>query len=649
MSLTLEGDRWILLIDWIMDDGDILRLSSQPYCTWPTDSTPNAEYIPCIQSVPFSVAASDHLHRSGGGADPISSLVLSNPGSVLDLLMSRPIRNTQMSFVLVRPGGSYVADGNEIGIAYGDRVETYANGIFRIRITSLMARLKQPVGLLASSYDLQNQRARIVLGDVASVSGERVSEAENYQRLNDLPWYGLSTILEAGVAVDAADYKRATQPFQGLDLDAAITGKLSITMRGSLWLIDQQPEDQLIANAQFSDWTSGNPDGWTVTESPTASQVLQDGSNERARFSSDGTALIVKQDVLTIGLKYYVDIECTNLIGGALDVKCGGATIMQIDAVGFWQRAFVATGTDITLSAPVGGCDVILESVRCYRAEETNKINHVLYHLISNRAGIVLNRINDESMDALATAAPWTLGAEIDGNASIYDVARQALDNVCGDLWVDLAGFFRANRLRNPAGETPVAQFDASNIIPGSVTIRQDQLGGLRSRIIYGRNFAVLEDTDIDASVSASDRVALKRGPQFATTLVEPNVHYELTALGTPRDSWIRESADATDQLDHEMGLASGDSPAMLVEWSAAVDPNIGLADLQPFEAVSIKTAVPTLRYGRNVLLLGISGDLVKPRTLRLLAWAPSAAGVLLLDDGGELLTDDGGGIALED
>jgi len=650
MSLTIEGNRWILLINWIMD-GDILRLSSAPYCSRPGDTPANTEYIPCIQSVPWSIAASDHLHRSGGGADPISSLVLSNPSGALDLLMSRPIRNTQMSFVLVPPSGSITADGTEIGIQYGDRVESYSRGLFRVRITSLMARLKKPVGLISGGYDAEAQRRSIVIGDVASVSGERISEAQMYQRLNDLPWWGFSAVLEAGLTVDPADYRRANvvPHFQGLDLDAAITGKMSITTRGSLWLIDQQPEDQLIANPEFSDWTGGNPDDWTVTESPTASQVLQDGASARARFSSDGTALLVAQTILTNGLKYYVDVECFAWVSGTLDVKCGGVTIMSIDSAGMWQRAFTATGTDLTFSAPGGGCDIILESARCYRAEETNKINHALYHLIANRAGVVLARINDTSFDDLATAAPWTIGAEIDGNASIYDVARQALDSVCGDLWVDLQGFFRANRLRNPAGETPVAQFDASNIVPGSVTIRQDQLGGLRTRIVYGRNFSVLEDADINPSVSAADRVILKRGPQIAATLTEPNVHYELTGAGTPRDSWIRNSTDAVDQLDHEVGLASGDAPAMLIEWTAAVDPRVGLINLQPFETVSIKTAVPTFRYGRNALLLGLSGDLVRPTTLRLLAWAPAADGVLLLDDGGELLTDDGGGLALED
>jgi len=95
--------------------------------------------------------------------------------------------------------------------------------------------------------------------------------------------------------------------------------------------------DELVVNGDFatdSDWTKGT--GWTI-------------SGGKAKLDSDGLYKSLKQDILTVGSYYEIELDVTEFITGALVVKCGTGTDVNISSVGHKKVTVQATNSKFEL------------------------------------------------------------------------------------------------------------------------------------------------------------------------------------------------------------------------------------------------------------------------------------------------------------
>lgn len=622
--MTIPRD-YVLLIDWNYSGSLWVRLSNGVYCTWPDDTPADTEYLTRIRSMPYSLSATDVLHREGSGA-PLTRLILSNADGALNFLRAVAVRGTALTVSAVAPGAAY-STRQLVARCYANRfVSQDAAGRLELSLDTAAHVLRGGPGGAGwpsgtPNAQIVNQPRPVVLGTVEYVEGVVYDQTENIVAVTDREWWGPTNVYQRGVlATDGLDFRRTVVPssyVHGLDFASDITGRLGIGVRGSIRL-----GDQVIVDSELENWTGDTLDDWTTVQSPPNSRTEQAG----AVLYSDGADLSISQTVLTIGAKYHAWINIT-VVQGGLELRCGGVTVAAINRTGWNYASFVAAGTDFTLRAATGtypDIAVNLGWARCYEATETNRIGALARHLIIDRVGNDAVTVHDASLDALETAAPYDLGAAIDDSMRIDERLQLACDALCAVWWVDLLGNVRFGRLRDPAGETPARAITIEQV-SGGIRVRQDDAPGLSRTLRYGINYSVHAPADVDAAVDPTTRAALQSSERTVYTGNPVSQHYALSADQKGRQTWLRTEAHAQAQLDHECALYEADGPADFYEFEVIGPPDDQLS-MQPFDCISLVYDRKPLNIStaRKLVTFAIGGDLCKLATAQILAWRPT-------------------------
>lgn len=124
--------------------------------------------------------------------------------------------------------------------------------------------------------------------------------------------------------------------------------------------------EELLANATFADWTTDDPDDWTVT-GEAGSNIVTEGSPGAQLVSDDGTEVGIEQAVMTAGKRYRVTIVVSDVSGGGIQYGSGDDLSETIAAAGTFTREVLATAGDGTkatvVTADAAPADVTITSV----------------------------------------------------------------------------------------------------------------------------------------------------------------------------------------------------------------------------------------------------------------------------------------------
>jgi hypothetical protein len=112
---------------------------------------------------------------------------------------------------------------------------------------------------------------------------------------------------------------------------------------------------ELITNGDFSAWTGGNPDGWTVTEDATDT-VTQDGANNIVVLTDGGSIGNGPQIAQTLSLDTSATYRYTIIVSaaGVFQFRNSGTVIATISSVGTHTGTFQVANNFINLLGTSG-------------------------------------------------------------------------------------------------------------------------------------------------------------------------------------------------------------------------------------------------------------------------------------------------------
>lgn len=132
---------------------------------------------------------------------------------------------------------------------------------------------------------------------------------------------------------------------------------------------------ELLTNGDFANWTSNNPDSWTVNESVPNSEIKESAAGGECRFISDGTICRIDQSVVSSSKTYRVQFRVarnssTDTTVGNLKVNAGGTEkSFTSTAAGLLVRGTVTAGsshTDLRVVRDQGEpIDIDIDDISC--------------------------------------------------------------------------------------------------------------------------------------------------------------------------------------------------------------------------------------------------------------------------------------------
>jgi hypothetical protein len=140
-------------------------------------------------------------------------------------------------------------------------------------------------------------------------------------------WGGSSTVFDDWVSTEAIGYAAAVH------LLVAVAG--------------QPLGQELVTNADFAAWTTGDPDGWTETGEAGGNSITDDAPG--ALFvSADGALLSLEQTVatMTAGTQYYISVTCSSVVAGGFAFGTKADVGSTITTAGTHTRTVLASAGD---------------------------------------------------------------------------------------------------------------------------------------------------------------------------------------------------------------------------------------------------------------------------------------------------------------
>lgn len=141
---------------------------------------------------------------------------------------------------------------------------------------------------------------------------------------------------------------------------------------------------ELITNGAFADWTSDDPDNWTVTgeagSDPEVSEVGGGeahggtGTGECNLYSSDTDTVSIAQTILTSGLTYRCQLTVDLVTAGRIVVKSGTTQVSPVEyrVQGVKEFDFVADSTTFKIET-VGITDITINEVSVKQTSKYGK------------------------------------------------------------------------------------------------------------------------------------------------------------------------------------------------------------------------------------------------------------------------------------
>jgi hypothetical protein len=172
------------------------------------------------------------------------------------------------------------------------------------------------------------------------------------------------------------------------------------------------PGSELVLNGNFVNWTADDPDNWTVDEVGDATSNVTENPTGQCQLISDGTAMSIRQSILTTGIRYEYSIQVTTATSGAINAGFGGFNIdLVIDTAQTYTGEFIADGTLLVFNRDGGGSNITLGKVS---VKEANPLN-------GKDTGTTLG---------IATGTPLKLARRYDGGSTFTNIYSAELNSM---------------------------------------------------------------------------------------------------------------------------------------------------------------------------------------------------------------------------
>jgi hypothetical protein len=464
-----------------------------------------------------------------------------------------------------------------------------------------------------------NRMVPISLGTVRNVTPLLIDGPNRIYQISDGPVTNISAVRDGGAKLDP----NATPPQyvpvlsgSGIQLETDATNKLTLDASSvGQQVIIPGVVDVLSGIGEFTSWTAGVPDGWDWSNG--AGSVLQErgmgdgypydnlvnmlSSTNWYPFNGKyGSQLSTQTAFLKGGKAYRLTAKIFSTLGtnppigglnGGIQFR-SALTNNSADAIsphgqplsipqsgdqsyvfefrcppGLDRKIYIiasAAGTPVLPIGAGGGIvyDVKVEELGEYVELPLTGINleQFFYEWLVNRDGQDPASYSVADLQAIDAATGYEFGYHVTEQPSVLDGLRTALDNFCATTWADHLGVIRVGRLADPKDGTPIADFDAGNVVR-MIQFEADQAPNLTTLIGCARNWDPLQDSDFVTdtdTVPAAVRTRYKQVSQYQRTSSKSPAGQYKFAIGAPVfDSLIDDPADGQTEIDRVVGFFS--------------------------------------------------------------------------------------------
>lgn len=469
-----------------------------------------------------------------------------------------------------------------------------------------------------------NRMVPLSLGAVRNFAPLLIDAANRIYQLGDAPMTNVTAVRDRAAPLDPnADPPQYTPALSGsgIQLEVLPVGEANGKLTVDASSVGQQVvipgvEDVLGGDGTFDSWTGGVPDNWTwsanvgsliqqLTSPPypianmanlvsartwypsvsrygdqlTYASVLQGGKSYRITFNVFSTQSSAPG--LTTGLYGGIQVRSalSNLAADAISPHNDPLRVPQFGEVRYVFEFRVPDGADrdlifiasaaqgITPGTGVGVGGGIIYDVKLQLLGEYVELpltgitlSQLFPEILINRAGEDASIFDATDLEDLDEATGYELGLHYATQPNITQVLRDAADNYCATLYTDSEGVIRTKRLIDPKDDTPICDFDETNV-DRPIRFEPDNATNLTTVIGTTRNQDPFTDadfvTDYD-TVPADVRTRYKQVSQYQrTSSVSPAGQYDF-ARGAPIfNSLIDDPADGQTEIDRVVSIWS--------------------------------------------------------------------------------------------
>lgn len=514
--------------------------------------------------------------NSGGGQSGLGNIELINSDGVLDALCTGSQDDAWVDVLDVfqdEPMSAAV----QISAAVVTRIEGRGEAVARIITGDIRERLDVPLN--DSQYEsgdgedtLIGRGRPVAIGNPLSCPIVLVDGVDYDYDVHDSDAHSVVIVRDKGFPLDVG-----TLPGEGYKVspDAGIFG---------IQLL-QQPLGRVVADISATTFSAevivGSAEGDFATDiadwdaaTTGAATAAWDGVGA-AELTANGTGAPARAELefptaLVAGQTYSasVGVNLTTVTGPAgyagVQVFFRPTSLAPADYVSIGTRTTAGTATlSATFVAPVAGhlviecvasggatVEALIDTVRLDRVAAGGNLTDVIQLLLA-RAGISSDRINAASLAALDAARPWPVSYWSDSGDTVGDVLQQALDSVCGFMYLDNTGDIAFDYLRPPEDADEVVLDISTTELAGPIEPEPDLAPGLSTTVAGARNWYVYGQGELADAISDADRALLTADYRMRKTATDP-ISAELRGRnGAPMVTLLDDAADIQAQADH--------------------------------------------------------------------------------------------------
>lgn len=647
-----------------------------------------APYIIGAEKIVIRRAALPWWQRSGRAQSGAAcTLSLDNSDGTFNALRDADARDAVVTLQRVTAG---IAESSlvprEVYTGVIERVSEPLDGVVEIVLRDTLARLDRPLPMrYTRAFDATpNEQIPVALGVQRTLRPVLIDAPNRIYALGDAPMTNVTLVTDMGAPLDPNALPPQYVPAlgqTGIALATDAVGRIGVDCS----TVGQQYEipgaaDVLAGDGEFGTWavavntyTDTPPSGWAwsgdasgatsalmkrVVSSTTIARIVSDVRWSQVGSPTYGEQLATTGTPLLAGRSYRITITVRTVIirtdttddkkGGvrlvsALDFTQASAISSQVCAInepgtytfdyrvplGASRALYIVSAASMsTGGSTIGQClaevsDIRVELLGQFQSLPLDGIaaTDAFREILVNRAG------EDAAIYSSADCASlpsYTVGFRFESAPNVLDAITQIADEFGAVLFTDRLGVIRIRTL--DFSRAPVATFDASNILLGSVRIRADQPQSLTTNFGGRPNLEPFGDSDFVTDtdlVPIARRAALKMQSQILYSSRAPlAAEYEYALSAQRRHTRIDDAAQLATMANGLISLYSERRQVitLTVLYDDEIAPGLAPEDLLLGDVVIVYIPERGI-IARNCIVIGTAFSPVAKR-LEVTLWA---------------------------
>lgn len=515
--------------------------------------------------------------RSGSGA-AVGNIELINMDGALDALAVGPVSDAEARVYRVAQSAPMT---QAVQVATSVVTDLEARGEETLRVvagdisTLLEAPLQPALYETGESDPAVVGRSRpVAIGNPLSCPIALINGVDYAYDVHDSDAFTIDLVRDSGAVLAVGTlpgegYRVADPPVYGIELLQLPAGRVVADISATI------AASESIIGSAAGDFDSDIAD-WTVTTDVTAGGAAgATWDTGAALLEADATGVSVSgpvvdfafPSVLAAGATYSysadIDLTISSAEDGLLQVQFRPDSLVPGEYVQLWL-GYVSTIESISGSfvAPAAGklffrvgasnnatASARVDNIRLDRTASGGHVADVIRQLLA-RAGISSDRIDTDSIDAIAAARPWPVSYWTDSATTVGDVLQQVLDSIYGWHYITPAGQIAFGYLIPPEAADESVLTITMAMLNGGIEVYADLAPGLSTTVAGQRNFYrygpsefvdIVDDAeramlsaDYRVRCTATDHVGVdlrrRQGAADIVTLLDDPIHIQAAA-----------------------------------------------------------------------------------------------------------------------